>query len=138
MIVHVTDTALVDSMWPTLEPMFARLTRQSHGCVETSDVLDEIKAGTQQLWVEWDAGASKLLAAMTTTIRVYPRRKAVCVIYVVGTGLKHWLPAFREEVERFALKQDITLLQGFFRRGWARVWPGCREDGVCLFKELVA
>lgn len=138
MIVHVTDLALVKRMWPALAPMFARVTRHTNGCYEPEDVLAEILSGQQQLWVAWDGAPGEVAAAMTTSITNYPRRKAVRVVYIAGAKMQTWLDAFVLEVEKFAAREGATLIEGFFRKGWGRVWPGARECGVGLVKEIKA
>lgn len=138
MIVHVPPTELRWQMWPKLRPLFEKVTRHTQGCYEPEDVWAEICRGEQALWLAFDEKRNEVDAVMTTALVDYPKRKSCRVIYVSGKNMKSWLPEFRETVERYAVKHGATLLQGNFRRGWARVWPGAAECGVSLYKELTA
>lgn len=135
MIVHVTDLALVEAMWPVVGPMLAPAVSLSNGCYEVDDVLAELRTGQQQLWVDWVDGQT-VNAAMTTMFDQYPRKKTLKVVFVGGRKMKKWLPEFISLVEAFARKNGADLLEGFFRKGWVKVWPGARISGVGLVKEL--
>jgi hypothetical protein len=128
--------ALVESMWPVIGPMLEKAVKHSSGCYELEDVLAEIKTGQQQLWVAWDDDAKRVDAAMTTMFDQYPRKKTLKVVFVGGTRMKTWLKEFIELVEQHAKNNGAVMLEGFFRGGWAKVWPGARISGVGLVKEL--
>lgn len=136
MIVHVTDGALIERMWPALELLFAKVTPSTNGCYEPVDILHAIQRREQQLWVAWDEATDTLDAAMTTAILRHPRRTACQVKYVAGSNMRRWKDEFVKAVERFARAEGATLLEGFFRPGWARAWPGAATHGVGLVKEL--
>jgi hypothetical protein len=127
---------MIDKLWPTVAPMFERLTRESSGCYEPDDVLAEIKAGEQQLWVAWDEVRLRVDAVMTTSIRTYPRRKSIRIIYIVGDRMRHWFSEFEVQAEAFGRREGATLLEGFGRKGWLRLWSGVRLTGVGYSKEI--
>lgn len=135
MIFRVTPDQAV-KIWPTVEPMLARATAETLGCFETPDLLRGILNGNMQLWVAADE--SGVHAAMTTQIHRYPRRSSLRVEFIGGTRLKAWAKEFCEALDAFARENNITLMEGAFRRGWLRMWPGSREHGVSLVKELAA
>lgn len=124
--------------WHVFEPMFATVTKQTHGCYEPTDVLREILNGQQVMWAAWDKERGAIDAVMTTSIVNHPRRRTCRVIYVVGERMSEWLDEFKEKVEKYAIEQGATALEGAFRRGWARVWEGAEDAGAMLFKELRA
>lgn len=124
-------------MWPVVGPLLAPAVRHSNGCYELEDVLADIKRGHQQLWVDCDeADPRRIYAAMTTVFDQYPRKKTLKVVFIGGTRMKKWLGEFIECVERHAKANGAVMLEGFFREGWARVWPGARVSGVGLVKDL--
>jgi hypothetical protein len=137
LIVQVTRD-LVPFLWPALEPLFAKVTKETHGCYEPDDVRDEILRGEQTLWVAYDPERNAIDAAMTTVLQAYPRRTSCRVLYVSGTRMKTWIGEFVKTIEQYARFHGATLLEGSFRRGWARVWPGAHEHGVSLYKDLTA
>ena len=136
MIVHVTDQDLITRMWPTLELLFARVTPSTNGCYEPIDVLDDIRAGRQQLWVDWDAESKIVNAAMTTTIVDRPRKRVLVVPFITGDKMRHWRKEFSECLDAFAKREGCGLIEGYYREGWERMWPGSRRHGVVLVKEI--
>jgi hypothetical protein len=132
--VHTPDVA---RLWGTvLEPMLAPVVATTRGCYETVDVLRAILNGEQILWVAMSEDGKTIEAVFTTAIRTYPRRKTCQVIYTAGTGLERWGIPFVETIEKYAREQGATAIEGSFRRGWARKYPGMKETGAILFKEL--
>lgn len=125
-----------EKWWPVLEPMFLRVTALTNGCYEPEDVRAEIRSGHQKLWVAWDKTRNEINAVMTTSLFRYPRRTAVRVNYVSGGRMKAWIDEFVEEVEKYARSEGATLLEGSFREGWIRMWPGAKEHGVGIVKDL--
>ncbi len=123
-------------MWPVVGPLLEPAVKCSHGCYELDDVLADIKAGKQALWVDWEGG-QHINAAMTTMFDQYPRKKTLKVVFVGGRHMKKWLPEFRSLVEAHAKRNGADAVEGFFRKGWVKVWPGARITGVGLVKELV-
>lgn len=122
-------------MWPTVGPLLAKAVSFSNGCYELDDVWADIESGKQHLWVDWQEGQI-INAAMTTMFDQYPRKKTLKVVFVGGSRMKSWFPEFRQLVEAFARKHGAVMLEGFFRAGWSRIWPGARISGVGLIKEL--
>lgn len=122
--------------WHVFEPMFETVTKETRGCYATVDVLREILNGQQVMWAVWDKERGTIDAVMTTAIINHPGRRTCRIVYVAGERMGEWLTEFREKVEQYAKEQGATALEGNFRRGWLRVWPGAEEAGVNLFKEL--
>lgn len=135
MIVRITPDWAV-KLWPIVEPMLAPAVAETLGCFETADILHGILNGNIQLWVAADADQKTIYAAMTTQIHTYPRRKSLRVEFIGGTRLRAWAKDFCKALDDFARENSITLMEGAFRRGWVRMWPGSREHGVSLVKEL--
>lgn len=137
MIVQVPPDLAIE-LWPQLAPMFARVTKHTRGCYEPVDILKEVIAGQQVLWVAWDGNPERRIdAVMTTSIITYPRRKTCRVLFIAGDKLASWKDDFIMLIERYAADQGATAMEGCFRRGWARV-AGYREHGVALWKDLAA
>lgn len=122
--------------WSIIEPMLARVTKETHGCYEPIDVLKEVMAGTQVMWAAFDPERKTIDAVMTTCIASYPRKKHVRVLFVSGSRLSSWRTEFIEALEKYARDMKCAGIEGAFRRGWARVYPGMKETGVSLYKEL--
>jgi hypothetical protein len=137
LIVHVTDLQLAERMWSTIAPLLKPAVDCSSGCYEVDDVLDDIRAGKQELWVDCEPdNVRQINAAMTTMFDQYPQKKTLKVVFVGGRRMKKWLPEFIQLVEQYAKRSGAQMLEGFFRPGWARAWPGARISGVGLVKDL--
>lgn len=134
MIVRVTDKSHVERLWPTVAPLLALAVGLSNGCYEMDDVLADLMGGKQELWVALDE--DRVVAAMTTMFDQYPRKKTLKVVFIGGKKMKKWLAEFRELVEFHAWQNGASMIEGFFREGWVRVWPGARISGVGLVKDL--
>lgn len=135
MIVHVlTDD--VPHLWPVVEPLLAPAVAATFGKFETPDVLRDLLNGEQVLWVALSADETTIDAAFTTRIAVYPRLKTCCVVFCGGSGLERWGLPFVETIEKYAREKGARAIEGAFRRGWARKYPGMKEVGAVLFKEL--
>lgn len=123
-------------MWPALEPLFAKVTCSTDGCYEPEDVLNDILASKQALWVAYDAENNRIDAAMTTAIDQTPRRKVCKIIFITGSKMREWKDEFIAYFEQYARDNGATLCQGYFRSGWVRMWPGSRISGATITKEL--
>lgn len=128
---------MAQAKWADLAPFFAKVPQHTNGCYEPDDILADLLKGEQVLWVAWDNDQKRVDAVMTTRLAEFPRRKICEVIFVYGSRMATWLTEFVTTVEQYAQEQGATGLAGSFRRGWLRVWPGCREHGTVLFKDLV-
>lgn len=124
--------------WPVMEPMFATCTSQTEGRFDTPDLLKEIIEGKQVLWVGYDPERNKIDLVVTTAIITYPRRKVCRLVFIAGTRMMAYKDEFIRAIEKYARDQGATAIEGALRRGWARIWPGTKECGVSLFRELEA
>ena len=96
----------------TAAPYHAKLARAlaRQGDLWTlTDILERIADGRMQSWVENNSW-------MITQISVYPRRKMLEVIAVVG-DLKD-CPALDAKLVKFAGEMNVDLVSAFGRPGW--------------------
>ena len=75
------------------------------------------------LWVVLDE-EDNMVAAITTRIATYPRRKAMVLDFVGGTKLHKWKDTVIETIGRFAKENDCQHLEGYGRKGWERALRG--------------
>src|SRR5215467_569531 len=126
----------LDTVWNEVRPHIEKATKLSQGRYEPEDIADEIKRNIQLLWVIWDSEAKKTLAAMTTQIVDYPRRKVLRIPFIGGVQMHRWGRSFVQAMEKYAAKCGATGIEGAGRRGWARYWPGAFDEGAMLFKDI--
>lgn len=139
MIVVVSpERAALD--WHLFEPIFRKSTDTTFDEQEPIDILRDVLNGEQIMWAAWDKAAGRVDAVITTMISERPKNrihKRVCkVVYIAGDNPAKWMPELIETIEKYAKEKGCTAGEGYFRRGWARVWTGAEERGVTIFKDL--
>lgn len=123
-------------IWPVVEKLLAPAVATSRGKYETPDVLREILNGERVLWVALSEDQKSIDAAFSSRVIVYPRCKTVAVDFCGGSGLERWGLPFVEVIEKYARDKGAVAIEGAMRRGWARKYPGMKEVGVILYKDL--
>ncbi len=83
------------------------------------DILIGIYEGIYVLWVVLD-DEDKIVAAFTTRLIAYPRRKALAVDWVGGTQMKEWEDQWVDTMKRYANELDCSHIEGYGRKGWGR------------------
>ena len=83
------------------------------------DILIGIYEGIYVLWVVLD-DEDKIVAAFTTRLIAYPRRKALAVDWVGGTQMKEWEDQWVDTMKRYANELGCSHLEGYGRKGWGR------------------
>lgn len=81
---------------------------------DVGDILDLIRAGTMQSFVENDSWA-------VTRLVQCPRKAVVEIFLVVGDDAD--LPALETRIKRFAVANGATMLRAMGREGWAKRAP---------------
>lgn len=123
-------------IWALVEPLLAPAVKHTNGCYEMSDILKGIEDGFTQLWISYDEPSNTIDAAMTTSIQIYPRRTSIRIGFIGGKNMRRWLKDFVTAAEAFGRSHGATLVEGYFRKGWARVWPGARIHGAWHIKDM--
>jgi len=100
-----------------------------------TDILDQLRSGSRQLWLGVTEDAAIVAAATTQIFEM--REGRACKLLECGatTGL-HNLAALRAGIEQYAKHNgcDRMLLEG--RRGWERAAPDYVVTGIILEKRI--
>lgn len=119
--------------WPEIELLLAKACSYT-GCYEPVDVLRLAMAGRVGIWVCEHDG--RLLAAIATEIKEYPRRRVVEILFAGGSGMRLWIEAAIASLDEHARIAGCSHVCGVGRPGWARVWRAQATGGVVISREL--
>jgi len=128
----------LQTVWTAAQPHLQKAAERSGGRYEAEDIAKDIAEDKQLLWVVWDAETEETLAAMTTQIVNYPRKKILRIPFIGGERMNEWWPEFYEAMCKYAKDCGASGIEGAGRKGWARQCSGMREEGVILIKDLAA
>ena len=62
----------------------------------------------------------KIIAAFTTRLIQYPRRRALALDWVGGTQMKEWEDQLIDTMKRYGNELGCSHLEGYGRKGWGR------------------
>lgn len=119
MYCYRVPTADVPEAWPHVAPLLQRALDQTWGEYEIIDIFDAIIDGRQQLHVIGTPDDG-VLAAATTEVVQYPRRKALRVHLLGGSRLNGWRDIWEEHLMSGALAIGADQVEFIGRPGWAR------------------
>lgn len=124
MRVSTVPKEAVKHVWSDVEELLKKsVADTSRGKIDLIDILNGILTDVYVLWVVLD-DEDKMIAAITTRIATYPRRKSMVLDFVGGTKLHKWKDAVIETIGRFAKENDCQHLEGYGRKGWERALRG--------------
>ena len=103
----------IGSVWKDVDGILKR-------AVDTvKDKSTGIYEGMYVLWVVMNED-DKIVAAFTTRLIQYPRRRALALDWVGGTQMKEWEDQLIDTMKRYANELGCSHLEGYGRKGWGR------------------
>jgi hypothetical protein len=110
----------LEDIWPRMAPW---IMQSLDGDYLRPGVIQAMKAdiarGANQLWGAHSEKEGILAVAITEAIMIGGKR-ALVVRHMGGKGMKKWLDALAF-IERWAMQQDIEVVEIWGRPGWIRV-----------------
>ena len=122
--VSLVPTEHVLNVWPAVVGYVADALAYTYGRYEPEDTLDELLAGTHQLWIAFEDG--DINGAVISHILQYPRKRFLGCPIVTGDEFSAWKAPMLNILQRFAADNDCDGLEATARLGWARVF---KDDG---------
>ena len=113
-----------------LVPSFDRYKVQFHG---VDDYLDGLLDGTVQLWAACEQ--DNIVGVAVTSIDCGSQSKICSILSLGGTDL-HWISGMDAVIEQFANDNNCDALQYVGRRGFSKLIPTWKEDGIVFIKQL--
>tara|TARA_R110002012_G_scaffold269925_1_gene454149 strand:- start:477 stop:890 length:414 start_codon:yes stop_codon:yes gene_type:complete len=117
--VSLVPTEAVGDVWKDVERVLGKSVDTVKDKAELIDVLSGVYDDTYVLWVVMDE-SDNIIAAFTTRLLVYPRRKALALDWVGGTRMKEWEDQLIGTMRKYANELGCSHLEGYGRKGWGR------------------
>ena len=119
MKVSLVPQEAIGSVWKDVDEILKRAVDTVKDKSEVIDILTGVYEGMYALWVVMNED-DKIIAAFTTRLIQYPRRRALALDWVGGTQMKEWEDQLIETMKRYANELDCSHLEGYGRKGWGR------------------
>jgi len=109
---------VVPSIWDDVARLLEKSVATAGGRFEVDDVRDRILQGVYLLWVA--TVDKRIVAALTTRIIEYPRRRALALDWIGGSQMRKWLPLAQKTMADYARLNGCEELEGYGRKEWGR------------------
>lgn len=128
-IIAVPHTDL-DKVWPTASVELSKAIAHCGGRFFIDDLYKSLQARTAVLWII--VQGTQLRAAAMTRIALYPRKRAVSVDWIGGSGMSEWIPDFIRAMKSYAEANSCSVVECSGRPGWGKILPthGWRQTHV--------
>ena len=123
----------VGLVWKDVERVLTKSVATAKGKADVIDVLSGIFDGTYVLWVVLDDD-NNIIAAFTTRLIVYPKRRALALDWIGGSKMREWSEQLVDVMTKYAKELDCQHLEGYGRKGWSRLFD--KRHGV--YPEYIA
>lgn len=129
MKVAIVGPEHLGSAWPHVEHLLKPAIDLSGGRYTVDTTRAAISRGQMQLWIAFEG--TKIFAAMTSTVSVYPAKTMLAVVHCGGRMMGLWLQTM-SEIEEWAKAQGCAGVEITGRAGWAKALPDYRRVGVLI------
>tara|TARA_R100000700_G_C3102229_1_gene98776 strand:- start:251 stop:649 length:399 start_codon:yes stop_codon:yes gene_type:complete len=109
----------IGSVWKDVDEILKRAVDTVKDKSEVIDILTGVYEGMYALWVVMNED-DKIIAAFTTRLIQYPRRRALALDWVGGTQMKEWEDQLIDTMKRYGNELGCSHLEGYGRKGWGR------------------
>lgn len=127
---------MVDRFWPLAEPYIKRALDHTRGEFEPDDIRAYCKDKIIQLWLVSEG--ERIVAAATTEIIVYPRKKHCRVVTLAGSKAVEWTQLLDVVLLEWAREKGCDAMEAFVRKGYVSVLAnyGYKHMYSAVFKEV--
>ena len=119
MRISLVPERAIGHVWKDVEGILDKAVDTIKDKSKVIDILKGVFDGIYVLWVVLDDD-DRIVAAFTSRLVAYPRRKALAVDWVGGTQMKEWEDQWVETMKRYANELDCSHIEGYGRKGWGR------------------
>jgi len=117
--VSLVPKEAVGSVWKDVDEILKRAVDTVKDKSEVIDILTGVYEDMYALWVVMN-DEDKVIAAFTTRLIQYPRRRALALDWVGGTQMKEWEDQLIDTMKRYGNELGCSHLEGYGRKGWGR------------------
>ena len=119
MRISLVPERAIGHVWKDVEGILDKAVDTIKDKSKVIDILKGVFDGIYVLWVVLDDD-DRIVAAFTTRLVAYPRRKALAVDWVGGTQMKEWEDQWVETMKRYANELDCSHIESYGRKGRGR------------------
>lgn len=107
-------------MWPQVAGMIESAIEYFPGRYDLGDILEDIIAGRQKLWIAFDEETGEIAGCCTTKIYPYPMSKTMTLEWIAGSNMEEWLPMGFKLIRQYSKDQGCDRMEGRGRDGWLK------------------
>lgn len=119
--------------WAEIEPLLRKATVRT-GCYEPVDLLQMALMGRAGIWIAERDG--KILVAIVTEVKQYPRRRVLEVMFGGGSDMGEWIEPMVDALDEHGRAAGCSHVATIGRKGWARAWGADVRGDVLLTRDL--
>lgn len=124
-------------VWGFAKPMLERAVAVSNGRMTIDKLHDQIRSGSQHLWLIAE-NTRHPVAAFTTRIVDYPEGKMLNVQFLGGERMAEWVNQVDDLLNRVAIDAGCTMgIELTGRKGWKRALPSTWSEEFTSFRRPV-
>ena len=109
----------IRNVWNDVSKHIKKATDYTYGRYEEIDVLHECLTGKFNLWVVYNEG-TEYIGAVCTEVLIYPRKKALSVVFLSGDDFSEWMSEIDQKFVEFAKVLECDFVEACGRAGWER------------------
>lgn len=109
-------------VWPHVIPLLLGGKEHWEEFATMESIYADLSARRRQLWVVNCEG--EFILALLTEIVVYPTTKVMNILWIGGSNLDTIIYLFLDFIELWGMRQGISSIQVFGRKGWVRRLKG--------------
>jgi hypothetical protein len=132
-MVYLPPLDEVVANWRVISAHLCKATERT-GCYEPIDLLRLAFAGHAGIWLCSVDG--KIVAALVTEVKQYPRKRVLEILFCGGSGMRDWMKIMISEIVRHAKECGCDHLAGIGRPGWIRAWGGRHTGDIVIVRGL--
>ena len=117
-LVEYVPKEMLDQYWPVAEPMLQRVEDLISARLGIEDIYARLQSGAQTLW--FISVNDDIVAAATTSIAFYPRRKCLVIENVAGRQMSEWGSDVIAEFKRIGIDSGLDGIEAHGRLGWKK------------------
>jgi hypothetical protein len=126
------NAANVELVWEDILPMLIKTLNNSHREYDINEIKQQLIDREMQLWLAIHNYA--ILSFCITSIIINKSQKIACILFIGGTSLYSWVH-FTKDIIEWAKQQGCTMLEGYGRKGWERMF---KKYGVKTVQSIYA
>ena len=124
----------VPDYWGIAGPMIYKAAQRFSGHMDLNDVYSDLIGGGSLLWLVSIGG--DIVAAMTTKVIDYPKKRSILVDLIGGKRLSEWMPVAIEELKRIGAHTGVTSIEANGRKGFERIAPKAKFKPIYTHYEM--